>query len=106
MKEQEQHTITRIKEQKQPNITKVTETTYTEGTGTTYYYYKQEYDKGTFYYQDEGTGTTYCEDCVDYMDAVPKYTYDDSIIIGDVVYALQYEGFCQQVCRVTFFSEI
>ncbi|XP_023328976.1 uncharacterized protein LOC111701786 [Eurytemora carolleeae] len=46
--------------------------------------------------EDEGTGTTYCEDCVDYMDAVPKYTYDDSIIIGDVVYALQYEGFCQQ----------
>ena len=61
------------------------------------YYYKQEYDKGTFYYQDEGTGATYCEDCIDYMDAVPKYTYDDSIIIGDVVYALQYEGFCEQV---------
>ncbi|XP_023322372.1 uncharacterized protein LOC111696856 [Eurytemora carolleeae] len=37
----------------------------------------------------------YCDDCIEFVDSIPTY-FDDAVITGDFIHALQYEGFCTQ----------
>ena len=49
-------------------------------------------------YLIKDTTPPYCDDCIEFVDSIPTY-FDDAVITGDFIHALQYEGFCTQVSR-------